>query len=183
MTGSTEPGNLRGLKGRLLAALICGLLLLLFFQWRRSSLIDLPDGSNLGVLGVTAGTNHVLFTQPWHRPLHKLTFLPKKLRMETEPFQWKSATPSTVVWAKWRGLTPMSTPPEFVLIDGSGAVHPFEDILPRGYRNMTTVGEIRGVFAVIQMVNENGTVHLRVYQSNAVGGRIMAGERTLRVRY
>jgi len=124
----------------------------------------LPDGSVLTILGVTTGTNHVFYSKPWYRAIRVLSFLPRSIFSKTDPFGWRSSSPSVVVWCSWHGLKPSSPPPEFVLVDGSGIEsQPLEAVLG-SYKDMVTIDEVRGAFAVSKTVPQTRTFKLRVYQ-------------------
>ena len=68
-----------------------------------------------------------------------------------------------------------------MLVDEDGKMHPFRNVLSQTYTNMTRVDELRGAFGVLEGFSVNGAIRLQVYNSNAIQGRLLAGEHTLRI--
>ncbi len=147
--------------------LIC-LIALLIRSIGAPRVAHLPDGSILMVAGVTVGTNHVLYSKPWHKIIRALPFLPKRIFEGAEPFGWVSTSPSLIVWCSWKGLTPESPPPEFVLVDKEGTEL---STLEKGgalrsYADMFSIDNVRGIFGVCTSVPPTDVFRLRIYQSD-----------------
>ncbi|MEW6155973.1 MAG: hypothetical protein AB1813_00980 [Verrucomicrobiota bacterium] len=150
---------------------------LVFFLGNRTESV-LPDGSVLKVLGVTTGTNHVVYSKPWDRVIRMMPFLPRRIYSAAEPFGWKSKSPSLVVWCSWRDFGPTSPQPEFVLVDRqgreSGVLEKGGALTPTNPASRATI--IRGQFAVGQFVPDDRYIRVRVYQVDQHQSRICAGD-------
>jgi hypothetical protein len=140
--------------------------------------VHLPDGSVLTVVGVTAGTNHVVYWKPWHRIIRAMPFLPKRIYDGAEPFGWRSSAPSLVMWCSWRELTPASPPPEFVLIDKEGTewLRMEKGGALGSYAEMGSVDVVRGIFGVSTSVPPTHVIRLRIFQPDETDSRTQVAD-------